>query len=247
LLEKAQVDEIEELWVGGYDQGTLFVLDGRRADRVIEQNFLDEMTSLAEVRSPRKGLQIATGANPRSRYALLRIDGHMVAVADGDPKLIRYTKARALGQGQAGHAALAGPLLGRLKNHFASAPLRLFVRGPFERASGAVTSQFVAGVAGLSFAANLATAQFIAVGVWPATTETETLLQAWLDRVLETPEFRALGLSETVSRDDPLCHMDANFDGGGLTACRTALSWRADDLTEAFLRIHRAEMDKLLD
>lgn len=247
LLERAQTDEIEELWVGGYDQGTLLVFDGRRADRVMEQNFRDEITSLAEERSPRAGLRILAGANPRSTYTLLRIDGHMIAIADGDSKLIRYTEARALGTAQTGRAALEGPLLGRLKHHFSSAPLRLFLRGPFEGASGAVTSQFVAGVAGISFADSLVTAQFVAVGVWKGAADTEKLLKAWLDRVLDTPEFRALGLSDTVSRDDLLCRLDTNFDvRGGLTACKTALSWRIDDLAEAFLRIHRAEMDELL-
>lgn len=248
LLENVQTNEIEEIWIGGYDHGQLYVFDGRRADWTIEQNFRGEMTSLGEAPSELAGLQVLTGASELESFALMRIDGRMVAVAKGDPTLIRYSEAQALGTGKRGRSALEGSLLGRLKTHFPSSPLRIFVRGPYENAQGAVASQFVAGAADLSFSAQEVTTHLIAVGVWPATTDTEDLLVAWMTRVLEAPEFRALELHHTVSRDNPRCHWDAEFDvGRGLTVCESSLSWKIEDLAKAFLRINRAEMDELLD
>jgi hypothetical protein len=248
LITGVDLEELREIWIAGYGLGTLYLLDGRRNDVAIEESFRNRAGSLGEARRPLDDLLLMTGVIDETPLALLRLDGHIVAIAEGDPGLLHFAEARALGKLDDAAAAFTGDFLRPLRDEYSEAPFRAFALGPFAEATDGIVAQFVSGILALSPSGEELTLEAKATGVWPLSDTTDGDMRIWLSQLLATSEFRAVGLDEASFVVPPACtRADGAFENGtDLTVCEIRASFNSRRLAEATWRLTSAEMGDIV-
>lgn len=249
LLNGIELRDLDEIWVAGYGLGTLYVFDGTEAGGSIEQRFRTRASSVGERQSPADDLIHLTGVMNEQPLALLRINDYMVAIAEDDPSLLQYAEARALGKLSETSSALSGPLTRPFRDEYPGAAFRAFALGPFPQATGGMVEQFVSGMLAISVSNESLELKIQSAGVWPRDEKTDQRMGKWLEDLLDTPEFRALGLSGTDIDQIPRC-TSAGTDFGRnvpLTLCKSGARFNSRKVAEAIFKLTQAEMGEMLE
>ena len=120
--------------IAGFDYGTLYLARAKSETQRVRERFEARLVSDPVVRSPHSGVWRITGLIANTPESLLDVDGDFVAVAVGDPLLIRIVEGFALERFRKTSPALSGAALSTLPDELQSAPLRLYAPGPFPEA-----------------------------------------------------------------------------------------------------------------
>lgn len=117
--------------VAGFDLGTLYVLPAEGRDAVIAERFRERLLGGVKEAHPHPRLTRITGVAGATPESLLRADDQLVAIATGDPQLVRVVEGYLLGRFRKTPSALRGAALAPLGDFAEDAPLRIFFPGPF--------------------------------------------------------------------------------------------------------------------
>jgi hypothetical protein len=126
-----ELRELPEGCIAGFDYGTVYLARVGAAVPMVRKRFEERLISDAVVRTTRPDLWRITGLVANTPESLLTVDNDFIAVAVGDPLLVRVAEAFTTGRFKKSKPALSGAALTSLPADLSQAPLRFYAPGPF--------------------------------------------------------------------------------------------------------------------
>lgn len=237
-------ERVEQIWIAGYDFGTLMVIDGTEVGQDIESAFRRRALTTRDVETDTDLVHV-TGIIEKRPHALVRIPGHAVIIADGDVSLARAARARAEGQLRDVPSALQVSALTPHREFRLDAPLRIFFVGPFEEATDVVVQGATDGVAAVVVQDGRLEVEARVRGAWPPLADLGSRIDGWAQQILATSEMKALGWAFFEERPEIRCEV-ARSDRG-LSLCQGSGTWRSKAIADSLYRIVAAPTQEMLD
>lgn len=239
----ADPTKIEEAWIAGYALGELYVFDAATVGDDVEKAFVERALTTQHLESDYADLVHMTGMIENTPHALLHIQGHLVAIAVGDIRLVRIVRAYAEGKLTKSPPALASRFLDVHSSFATDALVRGFLRGPYEDATDAVAASFVSGAAAVSFEGHDLKVSARALGVWDVGPELDAQLTQYANELLATRELRALGWGFPTNPPVVSCQSAEE----ALSLCTSTGVWESADVAAALHRITAGTMKEIVD
>lgn len=205
LVSGIEPRAVEDLWIAGYDLGTLYVFDGQRVDASAERAFRSRAMSSRDLTRKDGPLVHVTGMIESTPHALVRIPGHVVAMAEKDVGLARLVRGFAEGKLKRTPSALQGSALSPHHDFQKAAPVRGFFVGPFQGATDVVVNGAASGAGALTWTAGELLLNMEAYGVWPKLPDLSERMTAWAIGKLDTAAMRAVGFGIQTRPPQILC------------------------------------------
>lgn len=238
---------IEEAWISLHDLGTVFLWEGSRVGEAVEAAFRKRALTARDVNTDVSDLRFVTGMVDQKPHALVHLQGHFVAVVEGDVSLARLVSLRAQGRLTKTPSALDARALESHRDFHSEAPVRVFFVGPFPHATDLVIQGAADGVAAVSFLEGDLEVRARARGAWPALDDLDERLELWASQILDTFEMRALGWSQPHEPVDIDCEPVNPDEDSALRTCLATGSWNASRVARSLYRIVAAPSEELLD
>lgn len=196
---------IEDAWIADYELGTLYLFDAGDAELDVERRFLERASSEAAQKTPDPTLAHWSGVMAGSPSALLRFEGHFVAIAVGDPTLVKIVRAYVERKLKRSPPALASLFLAPLEPLVDDALLSAYATGPF-RGDSAVVSGALGVALAARFDGDALRLSLHALGIFGEERQDATRdVSEFVRGRLDTPELRALGAGSIVGAPDVNC------------------------------------------
>jgi hypothetical protein len=141
--------KLEDAAIAGFDLGTLYLASSEQDTTPVLEAFAERFVAGAEVATPHPQLARISGVVGQTPQSMLSHQRRWVAVASGDPMLVRVVEAYALGKLKRSPPALAGVALKSLSLLDDQAPVVLYVPGPFDKEWAEVAHGALASAHGL--------------------------------------------------------------------------------------------------
>lgn len=238
----ADPTQIDEAWIAGYDLGELYVFDGKSVGESAERAFESRSLTTRSLSSDFDNLTHMTGIIEQTPHALVRIDQHLVAIATGDIQLARIVRAYAEGKLAKTPTAFGDRFLSSYESFQPDAPVRAFLRGPYENSTDAVAAGFITGVSAVSFQGSELRVHARALGAWPTDGGLERHLGTYLDQLLSTRELRALGWGFPTDPPEVTCEPREDE----LVLCSAEGAWNSAAVADALHRITAGTLAEIL-
>lgn len=235
--------QVKELWIAGYALGTLYLFDAAQVGEQAEAAFRARALTTAEVPTRKDDLVHVTGMMNQTPHSLIHLQGHLVAIAEGDITLTKIVAARAEERLSKFPSALQTRFLKPFAQFEGDAPLRAFLIGPFPEATDAVAGAFVSGAMSLELHKERLSVKARALGLWPNDPARETQMSHWVSDVLQSRELRALGWGFPLSLSPVQC--EASSLEVEMSECTSAGSWNSRQVAEAIHRVTAGDMQEL--
>lgn len=239
----ADPHRIEEAFIAGYDLGELYLFDGRQIGLDAQKAFEARSLTTRELETQFDNLTHLTGIIEQTPHALVHIEGHLVAIAVGDIRLARIVRAYAEGKLKKSPSALEDRFLSIYESFHPEAPVRAFLRGPYDDTTDAVAAGFVTGVAAATFQESELRIHARALGAWPFDAELGARLTTHVDRLLSTRELRALGWGFPTEAPEVSCRLNRD----GLSLCSSEGAWNSAAVAEALHRITAGTLKEVVE
>jgi len=240
--------DVEELFIAGYGLGTLYLFDARLVGRDVEAAFRSRAMSTGNRETGRDDLTHLTGIIADSPQALVHLDQHFAAIVEDDLTLAKFVVAYAQERLKKSPPALETNSLKRHRSFEPKSPLRIFLRGPFDEATDAVSGSFASGVAAFSHRGGHLHLTAEVLGLWPESSSLATDLRKWFIDVLDTREMRALGWGFPTSAPEVICDPGSTQLTESLrgSRCEASAAWNSEQIATATHRITSADTSTLL-
>lgn len=237
------LQQVNEMWFAGYPLATLLLLQSGRTEAKVIESFAARAQSSARTDSSTGDSTSITGIVDGKPHSLFALHNQFVAVADGDPSLTKFVRARTEGKLSATPSALQTRLMRPISRDTGDSAAVLFLFGPFERATDAVMHGFVAGAVEFEHRDGVLLVEIRARGVWPADS---IAVNAWLMSLLSTPELQAFGFGRPLAPSSTSCSAEGPEESEDLTFCRIRLKFSVADVAESAYLVTQASMAELL-
>lgn len=235
--------QVKELWIAGYDLGTLYLFDTSTGGEKAENAFRARALTTAELSTRKDDLVHVTGMMNQTPHSLLHLEGHFIAIAEGDITLTKIIAARAEERLKNSPSALQTRFLKGFADFEINAPMRSFLVGPFPEATDAIAGAFVSGAVSVRTEKHQLRLKARALGIWPDEATRDTNMSQWLSEVLQTRELRALGWGFPLERPEVHCH--ASSDELEMSECDAEGSWNSRQVADAIHRVTAGDMSEL--
>jgi len=196
--------------VAGFDFSTLYLAETRDT-AAVGRRFEARLVSGLDVRKPHPAVRVVSGVVGRTPETLVTVDGHIFALAVGDPTPARVVEAFARRKLERSPSALKGSALRTLPRTLDAAPVRFYAPGPFpddwaRGAHGIVGAAFAVGIAARPLGRGRIEVTLAVSGDFERTTDGVARLTASWNDLASSSTGRLLGLHrpaiEPVARDE---------------------------------------------
>lgn len=238
--------QVEELWIAGYDFGTLYLFDATLVGKSAESSFRNRSLTTAEVSTQKDDLVHLTGMMNQVPHAFVHLDQYMIGIVEGDVSLAKIVAAYAEGRLSKTASALQTRYAKPLAEFSQEAKVRAFALGPFPEATDPIVAGLVSGAIGVEFKGDALHLAAKSLGLWSSDHKQLALhLSAWIHDVLSTPELRAFGWGSPLELSPVKC--DAAPSEPDMNACVMEGSWNSAQLARATHRITASDMSELVE
>jgi hypothetical protein len=191
--------------IAGFDYGTVYLARVGTGVALARKRFEERLVSDPVIRSPHPDLWRITGLVANTPESLLAVNNDFVAVAVGDPLLVRVAEAFAMGRFHKSKPALAGAALASLPADLSQAPVRFYAPGPFadewgKAADGVLARALAFGASVTLPSPSILQLRLVLSGTFgPDLEQTRTRLEATWSNLQASTIGRVLRLQETLA------------------------------------------------